>query len=88
MPIWQGVLMIASQLQVTVREPVHGFLAKQEAECSSKVHCRGRSIGPWPKGVCEGLWLRRLLLELGLMDNKPIMLYCDNKAASLLLMHG
>jgi hypothetical protein len=31
--------------------------------------------------VSEGLWLRRLLLELGLFEDKPIMLYCDNKAA-------
>jgi hypothetical protein len=32
-------------------------------------------------GVSEGLWLQRLLLELGLFEDKPIMLYCDNKAA-------
>jgi hypothetical protein len=32
-------------------------------------------------GVSEGLWLRRLLLELGLFEDEPIMLYCDNKAA-------
>jgi Reverse transcriptase (RNA-dependent DNA polymerase) len=32
-------------------------------------------------GVSEGLWLRRLLLELGLFEDKPIILYCDNKAA-------
>jgi Reverse transcriptase (RNA-dependent DNA polymerase) len=32
-------------------------------------------------GVSEGLWLRRLLLELGLFEDKPIMLYCYNKAA-------
>jgi hypothetical protein len=31
--------------------------------------------------VSEGLWLRRLLLELELFEDKPIMLYCDNKAA-------
>jgi hypothetical protein len=30
--------------------------------------------------VSEGLWLRRLLLELGLFEDKLIMLYCDNKA--------
>jgi hypothetical protein len=33
------------------------------------------------QGVSERLWLRRLLLELGLFEDKPIMLYCDNKAA-------
>jgi hypothetical protein len=33
------------------------------------------------QGVREGLWLRRLLQELGLLEDKSIMLYCDNKAA-------
>jgi hypothetical protein len=32
-------------------------------------------------GVSKRLWLRRLLMELGLLEDKPIMLYCDNKAA-------
>jgi hypothetical protein len=31
--------------------------------------------------VSEGLWLRILLLELELFEDKPIMLYYDNKAA-------
>jgi hypothetical protein len=32
-------------------------------------------------GVCEVLWLKILLSELGLFQSKPLMLYCDNKAA-------
>jgi hypothetical protein len=32
-------------------------------------------------GVSEGAWLQRVLLELGLSEKDPIMLYCDNKAA-------
>jgi hypothetical protein len=32
-------------------------------------------------GVSEGMWLQRLLLELGLSENSHIMLYCDGKAA-------
>ena len=32
-------------------------------------------------GVCEILWLRILLLDLGLYQSSPLMLYCDNKAA-------
>ncbi|KAK8921866.1 hypothetical protein KSP39_PZI020300 [Platanthera zijinensis] len=32
-------------------------------------------------GVCEGLWLRSLLSDLGLSEDEPIRLYCDNKAA-------
>lgn len=33
------------------------------------------------QGVCEILWLRILLSELGLLSSSPLMLYCDNKAA-------
>ncbi|CAL2259674.1 unnamed protein product [Prunus armeniaca] len=32
-------------------------------------------------GVCELLWLRRLLRDLGFGPKKPMDLYCDNKAA-------
>ena len=32
-------------------------------------------------GVCEVLWLKKLLTELGLFQSKPLHLYCDNKAA-------
>jgi hypothetical protein len=32
-------------------------------------------------GLCEVLWLRILLTELGLFQGTPLMLYCDNKAA-------
>jgi hypothetical protein len=32
-------------------------------------------------GVSEGLWLQRLLFELGLSEKSPIMLYCGIKAA-------
>ena len=31
-------------------------------------------------GICEVLWLRFLLQDLGFLSNKPIRLYCDNKA--------
>jgi hypothetical protein len=31
--------------------------------------------------VCEVLWLKIILLELGLFQAKPLMLWCDNKEA-------
>jgi len=31
-------------------------------------------------GMCELLWIRKVLGEVGLTNNNPIMLYCDNKA--------
>ncbi|KAK8931094.1 hypothetical protein KSP39_PZI016656 [Platanthera zijinensis] len=35
-------------------------------------------------GVCEGLWLRSLLSDLGLSEDQPIRLYCDNKTAIII----
>nr|CAD1822910.1 unnamed protein product [Ananas comosus var. bracteatus] len=32
-------------------------------------------------GVCELLWLKRFMQELGLENHRPLILYCDNKAA-------
>ena len=33
------------------------------------------------QGICEGLWLKKLLEELQAEIKLPIKLYCDNKAA-------
>ena len=33
------------------------------------------------KGICELLWLRKLLLELGFEQEGEMILFCDNKAA-------
>ena len=32
-------------------------------------------------GICEALWLRLLLMDLGYLPRQPIRLYCDNKVA-------
>ena len=45
--------------------------------CSSiEVEFRGMALG-----ICEALWLRLLLMDLGYLPRQPIRLYCDNKAA-------
>ncbi|BBN69636.1 hypothetical protein Prudu_1069S000200 [Prunus dulcis] len=33
------------------------------------------------QGVCELLWIRRLLTELGFKLEKPMELHCENKSA-------
>ncbi|XP_031258090.1 gibberellin 20 oxidase 3-like [Pistacia vera] len=44
--------------------------------CSSaEAEFRGMALG-----ICEALWLRFLLQDLGYQPNQPIQLYCDNKA--------
>lgn len=32
-------------------------------------------------GICELLWLKRFMQEIGMKAANPLMLYCDNKAA-------
>ena len=43
---------------------------------SAKAEFRGIS-----KGVCELLWLRSLMTEIGYTPSDEISLYCDNRAA-------
>jgi hypothetical protein len=51
---------------------------KQSVVARSTAEAEFRSMA---HGVCEVLWLRIMLMELGLFQSKPLMLYCDNKAA-------
>ncbi|WJZ89730.1 hypothetical protein VitviT2T_008926 [Vitis vinifera] len=45
--------------------------------CSSaEVEFRGMTLG-----LCEALWLRLLLQDLGYLSRQPIRLFCDNKVA-------
>ena len=32
-------------------------------------------------GVCESIWIKRVIQDLGLRHPEPITLHCDNKAA-------
>jgi hypothetical protein len=57
---------------VTWRSKKQGVVARSTAEAELRAMAHG---------VCEVLWLKILLLELGLFQSKPLMLYCDNKAA-------
>ena len=42
---------------------------------SAKAEFKGMALG-----LCEALWLRLLLQDLGYLSKKPIQLFCDNKA--------
>ncbi|KAK2988057.1 hypothetical protein RJ640_001998 [Escallonia rubra] len=46
------------------------------ARSSAEAEFRGIALG-----VCEALWLRLLLQDLGCVSKQPIKLYCNNKAA-------
>ena len=49
---------------------------KVVALSSAKVELRGMV-----KGICELIWLKRLLIEIGFAPSFEIDLFCDNKAA-------
>ncbi len=46
---------------------------------STKVEYRGATIV-----ACEVVWLQKLLSDLGLLVNAPIVIYCDNISSILL----
>ena len=54
-------------------------MQKQITECCSSLteaEFRGMIVG-----LCEALWLRLLLQDLGYQSMQPIQLFCDNKVA-------
>ena len=56
---------------VTWRSKKQKFIA-----CSSvEAEFRGMTLG-----ICEELWVRLLLMDLGYLPRQPIRLYCNNKA--------
>lgn len=57
---------------VTWRSKKQNVVARSSAEAEF----RGMALG-----LCEALWLKLLLSDLGYPPKLPILLYCDNKAA-------
>ncbi|XP_073109385.1 uncharacterized protein [Elaeis guineensis] len=57
---------------VTWRSKKQSVVARSSAEAEYRVMALG---------ICELLWLQKLLQELQLLNKFPLRLYCDNKAA-------
>ncbi|WJZ81639.1 hypothetical protein VitviT2T_001472 [Vitis vinifera] len=57
---------------VTWKSKKQNVVARSSAEAEFK----GMALG-----LCEALWLRLLLQDLGYLSSQPIRLFCDNKAA-------
>lgn len=57
---------------VTWRSKKQTMVARSSAEAELRALAHG---------MCEGIWLGRLLEELKISSNSPMRLYCDNKAA-------
>ena len=57
---------------VTWRSKKQNVVARSSAEAEFRVVAHG---------ICEIMWIRRLLEELKMTGSSPMKLYCDNKAA-------
>ena len=53
-------------------------IKKQKVVALSSVEAEFRGMA---KGLCELLWLRRLLIEVGFAPSSTMNLFCNNKAA-------
>ena len=51
---------------------------KQSVVSRSSAESELRAVA---QGICEGLWLKKVLEDLKMVMDLPIKLYCDNKAA-------
>ena len=56
---------------VTWRSKKQGVVARSSAEAEFRAMAQG---------ICEGLWIHRILKELKMTVELPLKLYCDNKA--------
>nr|CAN68788.1 hypothetical protein VITISV_018581 [Vitis vinifera] len=51
---------------------------KQSVVARSSVEAEYRALA---QGICEGIWIKRVLSELGQTSSSPILMMCDNQAA-------
>ena len=52
--------------------------SKKQSVVSSSVEAEFRSLA---LGICEGIWIQRLLNELGISTEKLVKMFCDNQVA-------
>ena len=67
-----GYFIFVGKNLVTLRSKKQKVVARSSAEAEF----RGMA-----HGVCELLWIKRIIQDLGLRHLEPMMLHCDNKAA-------
>ncbi|RVW52456.1 Retrovirus-related Pol polyprotein from transposon RE1 [Vitis vinifera] len=68
----KGLLFIVWGNLVTWRSKKQSVVARSSAEAEFRAMAQG---------ICEGIWLNRLLEELRVPLKHPMVLYCDNQAA-------
>ena len=67
-----GICTFLDENLVTWRSKKQSVVARSSAEAEFRALANG---------VCEGLWLKRLLKDLKIGLSLPIRVFCDNKAA-------
>jgi len=58
--------------------PVTWRSKKQPVVSRSSVEAGFRALS---QGICEGIWLKRVLHEIGILNSDPIKVLCDNQSA-------
>ena len=56
---------------MTWRSKNESVIARSSAEAE---------FGAIAQGICEGLWIKKMLVELQVIMSQPVKLFCDNKA--------
>ncbi|RVX16235.1 Retrovirus-related Pol polyprotein from transposon TNT 1-94 [Vitis vinifera] len=70
-PLLDIVLLSGGNL-VTWRSKKQSVVARSSAEAEYRALAQG---------ICEGIWIKRVLSELGQTSSSPILMMCDNQAA-------
>ncbi|GMP34973.1 hypothetical protein CsSME_00052031 [Camellia sinensis var. sinensis] len=77
---WRSENSLITSWLINSMKPTIGktYIKKQNVVARSSAEAEFRAVA---QGICEGLWLRRILEELHAELELPVKLYCDNKAA-------
>lgn len=51
---------------------------KQPVVSRSSAEAEFRALS---QGICEGIWIKRVLHEIGILNSNPIKVLCDNQSA-------
>ncbi|RVX11271.1 Heat shock 70 kDa protein 17 [Vitis vinifera] len=75
---WKGLFFRKTENRDTKGNLVTWRSKKQSVVARSSAEAEYRALA---QGICEGIWIKRVLSELGQTSSSPILMMCDNQAA-------